>query len=168
MAFLAQSSFVHCSKTLHTLCIPSPLPSGTQSKPTGPDSVSGATEVGEPPKNLCPAQLRWQEGASQHLQGCLLSNERLFLLAWQDPAALPDTLLTQLTLWNHSSGAERGVVLCINPARASAAELSAAAHTGETPPKPQRDRLVAVTPILWPVEDLSHWVSCFSHISPFC
>lgn len=130
--FLSPKLFCTPCKTLHTLCIPSALPSRTRSEPIGPASVAGAAEVEDPPKNLSSAQLGREEGASQRLQGCLRSNERLFLLAWQDAAAPPDTLLTQFTLWKRSSGAERGVALRVNPARASAAGLSAAVHAGET------------------------------------
>ena len=92
-----------------------------------------------------------------------------FSLARQGPAALPDTLLTQLTLLNHPSGAGGGVMLCINPARASAVEVSAAVHAGEAPypPNLNRDRLASVTVVLWPGEDMSCRVSGYSRICSF-
>lgn len=144
MACLVQRSFIQSRKTLHALCIPPQY----RSEHAGPAAVAVAAEAGSCP-SIFPRTAPAAGGSLAPLAGVApLPGEAVS--HWLGRIQLLSPTLTQLMLLHHPSGAEGGETLSINPATASAAELSAAVRAGETPylpPNLNGDRLVSVTPV---------------------
>lgn len=174
-AFLASRYFVHSFRILHALCAPPSSSAGlgtsTLAQPRQqPDTQYHQRHDSRDPEPPLPQHLSCSRRKLHTACRCVSSQRRCcFSLAWQDPPALPATLLAQLMLFNHNTGAEGAVEPCINSVRASAAELSAVVLKGRThsPPNLNRDGPVSMALVLWPWEGLACRVSGCFHVCSF-
>lgn len=120
-----------------------------RAKHCSPAPMAGRTEAGELPQHLPPPQLRRQEGASHHLQACLLCEERLFFTGlagsscspWRSPNTADFTVSPQ-------QSSRRSALTLQEPLQQSF-PLQFMQGRRLTPQNLNRDRLVSIKPIPW-------------------
>lgn len=174
-SFLSQQVFCTFLQDFACLCAPLSSPAGLETSTLAqpqqqPDTQCHQRHDSRAPEPPLPQHLSCSRRKLHTTCRCVSSQRKCcFSLAWQDPPALPATLLAQLMLFNHNSGAEGAVELCINSMRASAAELSAVVLKGWThsPPNLNRDGPVSMALVLWPSEGLACRVSGCFHVCFF-